>query len=194
MCARSPEGQPYIALHQKKCDQQVKGGDSDPLLCSGETSSGVLCPALGPSTQEGHEPVGAGPEEGHKNYPRAGAPLLQGQTERVEVVQLGGEKAAGTPYSGLLVLKGAYRNDEENLLSKVCCDRTRSNVFKPKEGIFRLDIGKKIFTMRVVKLRNRLPREVVEVPSLETCKARLDGALSNLMQLKMSLLTARVLG
>jgi len=48
--------------------------------------------------------------------------------------------------------------------------------------------------MRVVKLRNRLPREVVEVPSLETCKARLDGALSNLMQLKMSLLTARVLG
>jgi len=42
----------------------------------------------------------------------------------------------------------------------------------------------------VVKHRNGLPREVVEATSLETFKARLDGALSNLIQLKMSLLTA----
>jgi len=48
--------------------------------------------------------------------------------------------------------------------------------------------------MRVVKQRNRLPREVVEAPSLETFKARLDGALSNLVWLKMSLLTAGALG
>jgi len=48
--------------------------------------------------------------------------------------------------------------------------------------------------MRVVKQRNRLPREVVEAPSLETFKARLDGALSNLVWLKMSLLTAGGLG
>ena len=41
---------------------------------------------------------------------------------------------------------------------------------------------------------NRLPREVVEAPSLETLEARLDGALSNLIQLKMSLLTAGGLG
>ena len=34
--------------------------------------------------------------------------------------------------------------------------------------------------MRVVKHWNRLPREVVEATSLETFKARLDGALSNL--------------
>jgi len=41
-----------------------------------------------------------------------------------------------------------------------------------------------------VKHWNGLPREVVEAPSLETFKARLDGALSNLVWLKMSLLTA----
>jgi len=39
-----------------------------------------------------------------------------------------------------------------------------------------------------------LPREVVESPSLETFKAKLDGALSNLIQLKISLLTAGGLG
>ncbi|KAK4823021.1 hypothetical protein QYF61_024823 [Mycteria americana] len=44
--------------------------------------------------------------------------------------------------------------------------------------------------MRVVKHWHRLPREVVDAPSLETFNVRLDGALSNLIQLKMSLLIA----
>ncbi|KFP16790.1 hypothetical protein Z169_05460, partial [Egretta garzetta] len=53
--------------------------------------------------------------------------------------------------------------------------------FKLNQGMFRLDIRKKFFTMRVVKHWNRLPREVVVAPSLETFKARLDGALSSLI-------------
>jgi len=44
--------------------------------------------------------------------------------------------------------------------------------------------------MRVVRHWRRFPREVVDAPSLETLKARLDEALSSLIQLEMSLLTA----
>jgi len=50
-------------LHQKQHGQWVEGGDSAPLLHSGETPPGVLCPALEPLAQERHGPVGVGPEE-----------------------------------------------------------------------------------------------------------------------------------
>jgi len=83
-------------------------------------------------------------------------------------------------------LKGAYKKDGDRL----CCDRTRGNGSKLKEGRFRLAIRKKFYTMRVVRSWPRLPREVVNASSLETFKARPDGALSTLIQVKMSLLTA----
>ena len=44
-----------------------------------------------------------------------------------------------------------------------------------KEGRFRLNIRGKFFTMRVVRCWHRLPREVVDAPSLETAKVRLEG-------------------
>ncbi|PKU43499.1 hypothetical protein llap_6203 [Limosa lapponica baueri] len=78
-------------------------------------------------------------------------------------------------------LKEAYRRDGEGLFIRECSDRTRGNGFKLKEGRFRLDIRKKFSTLRVVKHWHRLPREAVGAPSLEAFKARLDGALSNLV-------------
>ena len=44
-----------------------------------------------------------------------------------------------------------------------------------------MDIRRKFFTQRVVTHWDRLPKEVVDAPSLEACKARLDVALSSLV-------------
>ena len=53
--------------------------------------------------------------------------------------------------------------------------------FKAVSGRFRLDIRKHFFTKRVVKPWNRLPREVVDAPSLSVFKRHLDNALNNML-------------
>ena len=63
----------------------------------------------------------------------------------------------------------------------------RGNDFKLEEGRFRLDIRKKFFTVGMVILWNGLPSEAVDAPSVEALKARLDGAVSNLVYWEVSL-------
>ena len=57
------------------------------------------------------------------------------------------------------------------------------NGFKLKEDRSRLATMKKSFTVKVARFWSRLPSDVVDAPSLETFKARMDRALGNLIYL-----------
>ena len=79
-------------------------------------------------------------------------------------------------------LKGAYRKAGEGLLDRqVVVTEQGKMALNRKKSRFRLDIRKKFFTVRLMRHWNMLLIVVVNVCSLEVFKARLHGAVSNLV-------------
>ena len=136
VCTHSPEGQLYPGLHPQQRGQQGEGGDSAPLLRSGETSPGVLHPALEPSAQDRHGPVGVGPEEATKMI-RGLEHLSCGERLReLGLFSLEKRRLQGHLIVAFSISRGLIRKTER-LFTRVFNDRTRGNGFGLKDGWFR---------------------------------------------------------
>jgi len=169
----------YPGLHGQQHGRQVREGFCPSALLWSDPTRSPASSSGAPNTGQTWS-CWSGARGGHSNDPRAGAPLLGRKAETAGAVQPGEEKTLGRPYSIIPLPEGTYKKAGEGLF-------TRGKGFRLAEGRFRLDKKKTFSTLRVVRPWHRLPREAVDVPFLEVFKARLDGALSNLVWWKLSL-------
>jgi len=78
-------------------------------------------------------------------------------------------------------LKGRSQEDGARLFPMVPSDWIRGNGHKLKHKKSYLNTRKHFFILRVTEHWNRLPRVVVESPSLEICETCLDEVLCSLL-------------
>jgi len=80
-----------------------------------------------------------------------------------------------------MFLKCESQGDMANLFSVVCGDRSSGNTHNLEHRKFCTIMQRNFFPVQVTEHWNRLPREAVDSPSLETFKALLDTYLCSLL-------------
>jgi len=142
----------------------------------------VFCPVLGSPVREADGHTEANPAQDHSDGYRTRASLLREEAERAGAVHPGEEKAPRDLANVHKYLMGGRDEDEaERLFPVVPTEKTRGNEHKRNKKKLNLNTRKHFFTARETEQWHRLPREVVESPSLEVFKSQLDTVLVNLL-------------
>ncbi|XP_059578763.1 RNA-directed DNA polymerase from mobile element jockey isoform X1 [Alligator mississippiensis] len=101
--------------------------------------------------------------------------------ENLDLFSLCKRRLRGDLVAAYKFIMGAQKGIGEVLFTKAPPGVTRNNGHKLAESRFRLDIRKNSFTVRVAKVWNGLPREVVLSPTLGIFKRRLDRHLAGVI-------------
>ena len=128
-----------------------------------------------------HGHTGKSTAKGHEDDEGSGESHIWGKAERASTAQPREETAQEGVINVYKYLKGGWKEDRARLCSVVPSDRTRGSGHKLTHRVFPLNIRKHFFTVRVTDHWRRVPREVVEFPSLEIFKNSLDTVLGNQM-------------
>ncbi|KAJ7399569.1 hypothetical protein BTVI_114013 [Pitangus sulphuratus] len=124
----SPESQ--TGLNPKQCGQQVEGGDSARLLCSGE-----LCIQLwGPQYRKDIELLKQVQSRATNMIRVMEHPYYEERLRQLGLLSLEKINLCGDLTVAFQYLKGTYKKTEERLFTRPYRDRTRGNGFKLKEG------------------------------------------------------------
>ena len=107
--------------------------------------------------------------------------LYEGRLKELGLLSLEKRRLQGDLIEIFQYLNIVYKHERNQLFTRVYSDRTKENDFKLKEKRFRLDVRGNFFTETLVRCWYRLPREVIDVPSLEVFKDELSGATGKLI-------------
>jgi len=113
-----------------KHGQQIEGGDSASLVCSGKTAPGVYHVQLwSPQHKKDMDLL--------ERVQRRATKMIRGLEHlsyeeglSLALFSLEKRRLRGDLVAAFQYLNGAYRKDGDNLFSSACCDRTRSNCVK----------------------------------------------------------------
>ncbi|KAF4802726.1 hypothetical protein TURU_022824 [Turdus rufiventris] len=181
----SPENQLCPGLPPKQHGQEVREGIL--TFCSALVRPHLEhCIQLwGPSTGR-TGPAGV-------NVRRMKHLFFKGKLRQFDFFSLKKRRLWGEQIVAFQYLEGGLQGRLKGFYTRACSGRTRGNEFKLEESRSRSHIRQKFLTVRLVRFWNGLPREAVDAPSLEVFKIKLDGALNNLIQQKVSLSPAGML-
>lgn len=141
----------------------------------------LLCLVLGSSVQERAGATGKGPAEvteiiwglKHLSY--------EGRLQELDPFKPEEKRPRGDPINAYKYLKCRHQEGGARLFMVVPSDRMRSSDHKLKQRKFPHSMRKNFFMLRVAKPWDRLPKEVMESPSLEPFKTHLSMFLCHLL-------------
>ncbi|NXG70607.1 GBRA5 protein, partial [Baryphthengus martii] len=132
----------------KKSVQQVKRGSSLPLLCPGETTSGVLCPVLGSPVQQEQENTTESPREATRMMKGLEHLSWEERLRALGLLSLEKRSLRGDLINISKSLQSGGQLEGASVFSVVPCDMTRGNGHQLEPREFHLHRRKNFFGVR----------------------------------------------